>query len=136
MSASPLDIQARQALLSAYAPYSRLRVGAAVLSTTGQIYRGCNVECASYSIGSCAERTAIAAAILAEGPSLELAEVAICALDGSDIEQAIPPCGACRQLILELGPNAYVRFLGQDHVRQHMAIKTLLPQAFTLKQAR
>jgi len=132
MTATQLDAQARQALTSAYAPYSRLRVGAAVQSTTGHIYCGCNVECASFPIGSCAERAAIAAAVLAEGPAVELVAVAICALDDTDTEQTIPPCGACRQLILELGPSAQVSFLGQGQVRLQMAIGSLLPQAFKL----
>ena len=132
MTESLLDAQARQALTSAYAPYSRLRVGAAVQSAAGHIYCGCNVECASFPIGGCAERAAIAAAVLAEGPNVELVEVSICALDDTDTEQMIPPCGACRQLILELGPSAHVRFLGQGHVRLRMAIDTLLPQAFKL----
>ncbi len=134
MTESLLDAQARKALLSAYAPYSCLRVGAAVRSAAGHIYSGCNVECASFPIGGCAERAAIAAAVLAEGPSVELVEVAICALDDTDTAQAIPPCGACRQLILELGPNAQVRFLGPDHVPQHIAITALLPHAFKLSR--
>lgn len=134
MTESLLDEQARQALLSAYAPYSCLRVGAAVRSAAGHIYCGCNVECASFPIGGCAERAAIAAAVLAEGPSLELVEVSICALDDNDFEQMIPPCGACRQLILELGPNAQVRFLGHGHQWQSVAITALLPHAFKLSR--
>mgnify|MGYP001198557445 CR=1 FL=1 len=129
---SDLDTQAKTALLTAYAPYSHLRVGAAVRTRSGATYRGCNVECASYTLGGCAERAAIAAAVQAEGPGVEILEVAIYARNARDEEQIIPPCGGCRQMIMELGPNARVRFLGEGGMRVDLPITDLLPHAFAL----
>lgn len=129
-----LDIEAQNALINAYAPYSRLRVGAAVRTRSGAIYRGCNVECASYTLGGCAERAAIAAAVQAEGPGVEVVEVAIHALNSRNQAQIIPPCGGCRQMILELGPQARVRFFGEGGRRVELAIADLLPHAFALVQ--
>lgn len=129
-----LDVQAQTALRNAYAPYSRLRVGAAVRTRSGAIYRGCNVECASYTLGGCAERAAIAAAVQAEGPQVEIVAVAIHALNSRDEAQIIPPCGGCRQMIMELGPKARVRFLGEGGTPVDLSIAELLPHAFALVQ--
>ncbi len=121
---------AEQAVLRAYAPYSRLRVGAAVQSLSGNIYVGCNVENAAFPIGGCAEHHAIAAAVVAEGPGVRLDAVAVCALDDADQSVPIPPCGACRQFIFEFGPTAVVSFPGQGGVLQSMLITELLPHTF------
>ena len=114
------------AMRQAYAPYSQLFVGAALRSASGKIYSGCNVECGAFGIGSCAERNAIAAAVRAEGAGLRIEAVAI-----SDRPMAIPPCGACRQLIRELGPQAEVIFLGGAEL-VHTDINALLPHNFVL----
>lgn len=116
---------AKAALASAYAPYSRFRVGAAVLTEAGTIYSGCNVENASYGLTNCAERTAIFTAVAAEGSKMQLVAVAI----WSDPERPCAPCGACRQVIFEFGPNAIVMFQGQDEMRQLRASE-LLPSGF------
>lgn len=121
---------AEQALLQAYAPYSRLRVGAAVRSLSGAIYVGCNVENAAFPIGGCAEHHAIAAAVMAEGPTVRLQAVAVCALDHEDQPVAIPPCGACRQFIFEFGPAAEVSFPGRDGSVFSISIAELLPHTF------
>ncbi len=87
----------------AYAPYSAFRVGAALRTAGGATYIGCNVENASFPVGGCAERHAIAAAVAAEGPEMRIATIAIVALDPLGDEAVCAPCGACRQAILEFG---------------------------------
>ena len=119
---------ATQAMDSAYAPYSQFRVGAAVLTYSGKIVSGCNVENASYGLSMCAERNAIANAIIA--PGSDKIEVRAIAVVNS---QNIPcsPCGACRQVIWEFGHNALVIFLGSKGW-QTATIKELLPEGFSL----
>src|SRR5579863_411532 len=96
---------------SAYAEYSGYRVGAAVETENGDVYFGCNVENASYSITVCAERSAIAAAVLAEGPKMRIRRIAVAAKDKRGRRRPCTPCGACRQFIAELGPRAQVIFI-------------------------
>jgi cytidine deaminase len=127
-----LIAQARIALLQAYAPYSRLRVGAAVRTASGQVHRGCNMENAAFPVGGCAEHHALAAAVQAEGPGVRVVAVAVAARDVQDRDVAIPPCGACRQLILELGPEATVCFRMQDGALGRFGIGELLPASFRL----
>lgn len=123
---------AEAALLNAYAPYSGLRVGAAVLTGRGVSHAGCNVENRAYPLGGCAEHHAIAAAVLAEGPGLRLRAVAIVARDVDDHPVPIPPCGGCRQRLLEFGDDLAVIFLGRDGVIATHAIRDLLPASFEL----
>jgi cytidine deaminase len=118
---------AKAALQRAHAPYSKFHVGAAVLTEAGAIYPGCNVENASYGLTNCAERTAIFTAVCAEGPSMRIRAVAV----WSDPECACAPCGACRQVIHEFGPNALVIFQGGNGVEQRRADE-LLPCGFDL----
>ena len=91
---------ARHAALQAYAPHFGLRVGAALRSATGQVYTGCNVENASYTLGNCAERAAIAAAVQAEGAGFRLAAIAVTAFDRAGTALPISPCGGCRQALV------------------------------------
>ncbi len=112
----------------AHAPYSKFRVGAAILLSNGKIFSGCNVENASYGMTNCAERTAIFSAVAQLGPKIEIRAVAVAT------EQKVPcsPCGACRQVIYEFGPEATIFFLGakgptQAHITQ------LLPEGFRLQ---
>ena len=121
---------ATQALDHSHAPYSRLRVGAAVRSLSGRIYAGCNVESAAFPIGGCAEHHAIAAAVLAEGGSVRISAVAVSAIDEHGRQAPIPPCGGCRQLIFEFGPEAQVFFRGRDGQDATHPIRELLPHAF------
>jgi len=118
---------ARQALSRAYAPYSRMRVGAAVLTGQGHIYTGVNVENASYGLTVCAERGAIFNAVAQEGPALQLLALAVV----SDHPGPCAPCGACRQVIFEFGADAVVIFQGADGLEE-TPIARLLPGAFTL----
>ena len=120
--------KAREALSRAYAPYSGLRVGAAALTQTGQVYPGVNVENASYGLTVCAERAAIFAAVAQEGPGMRLKALAVV----SDQPGPCPPCGACRQVIFEFGPDAVVIFQGPDGLEE-VPIARLLPKAFSLR---
>lgn len=119
---------ATQALSKAYAPYSKFKVGAAILTTTRKIVSGCNVENASYGLSVCAERNAIANAIMEEsGAKIEIIAIAIAN------SQNVPcsPCGACRQVIWEFGQQAQVIFQGNQGW-QNLTIKELLPAGFSL----
>ncbi len=116
----------------AYAPYSQLHVGAAIETVRGGRYAGCNVENGALPSGGCAELHAIGAAILAEGPTVQIARVAISATDAEGIPMPIPPCGACRQRIVEFGRSAEVCFLGPDARMVRMRAEELLPQIFVL----
>ena len=119
---------ARTAMKKAYAPYSNFRVGSAILTTTGKVFSGCNVENASYGMTNCAERTAIFAAVAELGPKLEVTAVAVV----NDHGVPCSPCGACRQVIYEFGPEAIIFFQGADGEKQaHIA--ELLPEGFRLK---
>ena len=106
----------------AYAPYSHYDVGAALLTASGQVFTGCNVENAAYPMAICAERTAIVKAV-SEGQR-EFIAIAITTRDGGS------PCGACRQMMSEFAPHLRV-LLADDagHVRQFM-LDQLLPESF------
>jgi cytidine deaminase len=119
---------AKLAMKNAYAPYSKFRVGAAVLTSTREIFTGCNVENASYGMTNCAERTAIFSAIASRGPKLTIRAVAVV----NDHGVASSPCGACRQVIYEFGPEAIIFFPAATGWKQaHIA--ELLPEGFRLK---
>ena len=116
---------ARDAMQRAYAPYSHFRVGAALFTSDGRVFSGCNVENASYGMTNCAERTAIFTAVAELGPGIEIQAVALT----NDRGVACSPCGACRQVIYEFGPDATVFFQGPDGSRE-AHIKELLPEGF------
>ena len=116
---------AKAAMKSAHAPYSKFRVGAAFVTDKGEVFSGCNVENASYGLSNCAERTAIFTAVAEMGPKIEIQAVAVT----NDRGLACSPCGACRQVIYEFGPNATVFFKGADGAKQ-AHIKELLPEGF------
>ncbi len=118
---------ARAALNRAYAPYSQFRVGCAVLTQAGHTYVGGNVENASYGLTICAERAAICAAVAAEGERMKLAAVAVLNSAGAPCA----PCGACRQVIFEFGPRAFIMYQGKDGIEEAFAGE-LLPSGFKL----
>ena len=123
---------ARHVMKNAYAPFSRFRVGAAILTAKGRVFTGCNVENSSYGMTNCAERTAIFSAVAKDGPELEIVAVAVVA--ASEIEHGVPcsPCGACRQVIYEFGPQAVIFYQGGEGPKQSL-ITELLPEGFRLK---
>jgi cytidine deaminase len=96
MNSSKLMDMARKAAEGAYAPYSKFRVGAALLMTDGSVITGVNVENRSYGLSNCAERTALFTAI-----TMGNKNVAAIAVAGPDAWEPLPPCGACRQVISE-----------------------------------
>lgn len=109
----------------AYAPYSKFRVGAAVLCRSGMIYKGANVENASSGAGICAERVAIASAVAAG--ERELVAIAV----AGELPRPITPCGICRQMMVEFGDMDVV-MVGSDGDALMVRASELLPDAFTL----
>lgn len=107
----------------AYAPYSRFAVGAALLTTSGEIFCGCNVENASYGLTICAERVAVFRAV-AEG-ARHFQALAL------SVPGAGSPCGACRQVLHEFAPDLEI-LLGDEKGRLHhkLSLPELLPAAF------
>ncbi|NLY70234.1 MAG: cytidine deaminase [Clostridiales bacterium] len=122
-----LFMKAQSVLDNAYAPYSNFKVGAAVLTKSGEVYTGVNVENSSYGATICAERSAILAAI-SDGKK-ELDAIAIASSGGEAY-----PCGICRQFIYEFGDDIRI-ITGKDpdNLNVH-TIKELLPNAFRLKK--
>ncbi|HLI69223.1 MAG TPA: cytidine deaminase [Ktedonobacteraceae bacterium] len=118
--------QARQAALHAHCPYSHFRVGAALLAG-GQLFVGVNIEISSYGLTLCAERSALAAAVTAgAGPVTQIAVACIDAPAEAPINERTP-CGACRQWLADLAPQATIYI---DGVADEFSISDLLPHAF------
>lgn len=117
---------AREAAASAYCPYSRFRVGAAVLTDSGQIYSGCNVENASYGLTICAERNAVFQAVSRNLTPLVIRMVVVY----TPTPEPAAPCGACRQVINEFGPDAQVLSVCDGPEVIALRLSELLPAAF------
>jgi cytidine deaminase len=118
-------IQAADAVRQhAHAPYSGLRVGAAVEDTAGRVYVGANVENASFGLTLCAERAALAAAVADGALARGIQRVAVVTAEG------YTPCGACRQVLLELAPGAMVIVARPDGTSRRFTPNQLLPEAF------
>jgi len=115
---------AKKAREFSYSPYSKFAVGAAVLTRSGKVYGGCNIENASYGITNCAERTAIFRAV-SEGER-EIVALAIVA----DSKRPVPPCGACRQVIAEF-KIPHIIMANMDDQIQTATCEELLPGAFS-----
>ena len=119
---------ARAVRKHAHAPYSKFAVGAAVLDERGRTHIGCNVENASYGLTVCAERNAIAAAVAAGARKIHAVAVA------SGARPPAAPCGACRQVIAELGAADTELFLvGLTGAPERTTLGALLPRAFSLR---
>ena len=114
---------ARLARERAHAPYSNFAVGAAVMCADGRVFEGCNIENASYGLTMCAERVALFSAVAAGCRQIDAIAVV-----GPD-EAPLSPCGACRQVMLELAPNAEVIMAGEK-TRLTRPVRDLLPDAF------
>jgi len=117
---------AAKAAEHAYAPYSRYRVGAALLLEDGVVVTGCNVENCSYRLTSCAEQCAIARAVAERGPGIRVRAVAVANLNDS----ASMPCGACRQTLSEFGADAMVVLYPGETGPMETTLGELLPHAF------
>lgn len=115
--------KAFEAKKKAYTPYSGFNVGAALLTSNGKIYTGCNIESASYTPTICAERTAIAKAV-SEG------ERSIIAIAITGDSQWTYPCGVCRQVIREFGKDAIVIIAKSEDEYREYTLKELLPHSF------
>ncbi|WBS04043.1 cytidine deaminase [Pseudoduganella sp. SL102] len=101
MNTEQLIEEAKAARLKAYTPYSNFKVGAALLARDGKVFHGCNVENASYGLCNCAERTAFFSALAHGYQPGDFDRLVVV----GETEGPIAPCGACRQVILELGGN-------------------------------
>ena len=118
---------ARQAKVRAHAPFSHFRVGAALQTSSGKVYTGCNIENSSYGLTICAERTAIFKAV-SEG-EFRFRSIAIVA----DDDDFTPPCGACRQVLLDLAGNIEVIMVNRQGSVRTAKLFELLPFAFSGK---
>lgn len=118
---------AKQARENSYSPYSKFKVGVALLTKLGKVYLGTNVENCSYGACNCAERTALYSAI-ANGEK-EFQKMAII---GNE-KQIIYPCGICRQVISELAPNIEIICAKNEKEYEVLKIDDLLPKGFTAK---
>ena len=118
---------AREVRERAFAPYSNFKVGSAVVSRSGKIFTGCNVESASYGLTVCAERVAIWKAV-SEGET-ELDAIAVVA----DTKKLTPPCGVCRQIIWEFCGDVPVTLANLHGEFETVQMKDLLPRAFDTK---
>ncbi len=124
MNKTKLIVAAHKAKKNSYSPYSKFRVGAALLTSTGKIITGCNIENSSYSLTICAERTAIFKAV-SEGHKRFKAIVI-----ASDSSSFIPPCGACRQVLSDLAGNIDVFLSNKKHEVLHLKMEDFLPMPF------
>lgn len=126
MEDSLLTFAAREASKNSYSPYSHFPVGAAVLLEDGTVFAGCNVENAAYGSTICAERNAIFQAVAKNGPDITIVAVAVY----TPTPVPVPPCGACRQVINEFGPDARVLSVCDSYESLEINIRDLLPRAF------
>jgi cytidine deaminase len=125
---------ARECCARAHAPYSGIHVGAAVRGAGGAIYLGSNVENAAYPLGVCAETSAIAAGVRAEGSGFRIVEIAVWAIDREARTLPASPCGGCRQRIHEFAADGSVpvHFPWQGGAVRTATLDELLPYAFFL----
>ena len=130
MNPEKLTELARAAMENAYAPYSGYCVGAALLTKSGKVYLGCNIENASYSPTNCAERTAFFKAV-SEGER-EFAAIAVTGGKGGVVTGRFPPCGVCRQVMQEFCQPDFLIYLGNADGYETVTLQELLPYGFSL----
>ena len=128
VSAEVLLKKARTAAERAYAPYSKFKVGAALLMSDGSVVLGCNVENASYGLTTCAERNAVAGMVSIG----HLDPVAIAVVGGKSCVPC-PPCGACRQILAEFNPDMLVVLESPNRIIV-ISVNELLPLSFSLTE--
>lgn len=107
-----------------YAPYSTFHVGASIIDNAGKVWRGVNVECSSYGLTICAERSALVSMVTAG--TREFA----CVIVTADTQNLTPPCGACRQMLYDFAPHALVVLLNTQNKREFYSMNALLPAGF------
>lgn len=127
MNYKTLSRRALAARRFSYSPYSHFRVGAALLTSTGKVFTGCNIENSSYGLTICAERTALFKAVSEGHKKFKALAIA------SDESGFTPPCGACRQVIIDLAGNIDVILTKRDGKTEVIKMAELLPHAFTKK---
>ena len=127
VSEQELINQAIEASKKAYAPYSNFHVGAALLTASGKVFQGCNIENASFGATNCAERTAIFSAVV--NGEREFKKLVIFV----DREEFTPPCGICRQVISEFSHDIEIILANNKGEVKHTNIKEVLPLSFELK---
>ena len=131
---SPEDLlkMAREAADRAYVPYSHFHVGAAMLFENDEVIKSCNVENASYGITICAERAGVVI-MISEGKREPLAIAVAGSHESVDtyFSEACPPCGACRQALMEFNKNMLVVMASKDGAKVY-ELKKLLPHSFSL----
>jgi cytidine deaminase len=120
-----LRVAALHAMEQAYAPYSRFRVGAALRAADGSVSVGCNVENASFPVGLCAERGALAAAVSAGHRAFDVLMVV------TESDEPPSPCGMCRQALVEFAPGLHVVSLTTAGRRADWTLASLLPEPFS-----
>ena len=120
---------AKEAMAHAYAPYSGVKVGAALLCADGTVYQGCNIENAAYSPTNCAERTAFFKAVY-DGHR-DFTAIAVCGGKDGTITGAFPPCGVCRQVMREFCGEDFRIYLVNDKGFETVTLAQLLPFGFS-----
>ena len=128
MDAKQLFNRAAAALARAYAPYSNFPVGAAVLTKTGEVYEGANMENASYGASICAERVALTRALYDGHREFEAIAVAV----PRETKEPAWPCGICRQFIFEFGDDIRIIAGKDENQLEEYPIRQLLPKGFRL----
>lgn len=131
MDYQSLMTAAQKARENSYSPYSHFRVGAALLTKSGKVYTGCNVENAAYSATNCAERTAIFKAVSEGERDFEV--IAIVGGKEGETSEFCAPCGVCRQVMAEFCPKDFKVVLGNEEKFEVFTLEQLLPFAFTEK---
>ena len=126
MNAEKLIQLAIEAMDRAYVPYSKFKVGAALLCKDGTVYQGCNIENSSYGPSNCAERTAVFRAVF-DGHR-ELSAIAVCGGIDGEIADFLSPCGTCRQVLREFCDDDFIIYMiGPDGTYKTGTLGELLP---------
>lgn len=124
LSDAELARRALEAISNAHSPYSKIRVGAALLASDGRVFTGCNVENASFGLTICAERTALVKAISEGARQFEAMAIA------AETAKGLMPCGACRQALSEFAPRLRILIVGPGARTREASLENLLPEAF------